>query len=91
MRMLHKAAVVAAALGSVGGFGAGTAYAHDEPDQGIEVGQSVECRTHDMNVDVLGAVGALNGVLGNALGGEGGPGAQPTHLGSGMRCDNTAF
>ncbi|MGD3108313.1 MULTISPECIES: hypothetical protein [unclassified Streptomyces] len=91
MRKFHKAVVVAAALGSVGAIGGGTAYAHGEPGHDVDVRQGTECRSHDMNVDVLGAVGALNGTLGNALNGEGSPGAQPTHLGSNFRCDNAAF
>ncbi|AJC54690.1 hypothetical protein ACH4YO_16720 [Streptomyces noursei] len=91
MRTFHKVAVVAAALGSVGAFGAGTAYAHGEPGHDLDVSQGTECRSHDMNIDVLGAVGLLNGPLGNALNGEGAPGSQPSHLGSDFRCDNSAF
>ncbi|MFF2813710.1 hypothetical protein ACO0M4_06940 [Streptomyces sp. RGM 3693] len=91
MRKFHKAAVVAAALGSVGALGAGTAYAHGEPGHDLDVRQGTECRSHDMNVDVLGAVGLLNGTLGNALNGEGAPGAQPSHTGANLRCDNSAF
>ena len=34
------------------------------------------CKTHDLNIDILGQVGLLNGLLGNALNGEGNPGAQ---------------
>ncbi|MEU9121275.1 hypothetical protein AB0C96_15715 [Streptomyces sp. NPDC048506] len=91
MRKLQKAAVVAAAaLGSVGALGAGSAYAHGEPGHDMGLQQGTSCRTHDMNIDVLGTVGVLNGVAGNALNGEGNPGAQPTHLGSKMRCDNAA-
>jgi hypothetical protein len=44
-----------------------------------------------MNIDVLGSVGALNGVLGNALNGEGNPGAQDHHLGSDMGCNSRAL
>ncbi|MEE6265128.1 hypothetical protein V2E29_05620 [Streptomyces diastatochromogenes] len=92
MRKFHKAVIVAAAaLGSVGAFSAGTAQAHGEPGHDIGLGQGTECRSHDMNVDVLGAVGLLNGTLGNALNGEGSPGAQPTHMGANLRCDNNAF
>ncbi|TJZ42526.1 hypothetical protein FCH28_34570 [Streptomyces piniterrae] len=71
MRKLHKAAVVAAILGSVSFLGAPTASAGGHG-----------CKTHDLNVDVLGNVGVLNGLLGNLLNGEGSPGAQVTHLGS---------
>ncbi|QHC23607.1 hypothetical protein [Streptomyces sp. GS7] len=94
MRKLQKAAVVAAVLGSFGFVGAGTAYAHGEKEGGrggtdFEVRQGSQCRSHDTNVDVLGEVGILNGVLGNALGGEGSPGAQSTRMGSSMGCDNS--
>ncbi|MFB7634158.1 hypothetical protein ACFC0M_24875 [Streptomyces sp. NPDC056149] len=94
MRMLYKAAVVAAALGSVGFLGAGTANADGRGGVGggqFDIRQSSQCRSHDLNLDVLGEVGVLNGLLGNALNGEGAPGAQSTHLGSTMGCNNTAF
>ncbi|MFB7634157.1 hypothetical protein ACFC0M_24870 [Streptomyces sp. NPDC056149] len=92
MHKFHKAAVVAvAALGSVGALGTGTAFAHGEPGHDFDIKQGTECRSHDMNIDVLGAVGVLNGVLGNALNGEGAAGAQSSRLGSNMRCDNAAF
>ncbi|MEU9119307.1 hypothetical protein AB0C96_05510 [Streptomyces sp. NPDC048506] len=97
MRKLRKAAVVLAALGTVGLFGAGAAHADGvegkmEGKRGgdswmIKSGSS--CRSHDLNVDVLGEVGILNGVLGNALGGEGAPGAQSTKMGSSMGCNNS--
>ncbi|MEU7637099.1 MULTISPECIES: hypothetical protein [unclassified Streptomyces] len=94
MRKLHSAAVVAVVLGSFGFLGAGTAYA-DGGRGGMGgtdfmVKQGSQCRSHDTNVDVLGEVGILNGVLGNAIGGEGSPGAQSTRMGSSMGCDNTA-
>ncbi|MEV0370492.1 hypothetical protein AB0I10_11780 [Streptomyces sp. NPDC050636] len=95
MRKLRKAAVVVAALGTVGLLGAGAAHA-DEGQQrghgghgGLNVKQGSSCRSHDLNVDVLGEVGILNGLLGNALNGEGSPGAQSSHLGSTMGCDNS--
>ena len=95
MRKLQKAALVGAAvLGSLGSLGAGPAFAHGEAgahDGGFDVSQGIECRSHDMNVDVLGSVGALNGVLGNALNGEGNPGAQDHHLGSDMGCNSKAL
>ncbi|MGW1378350.1 hypothetical protein ACWD6P_29330 [Streptomyces sp. NPDC002446] len=91
MRKLRKAAVVVAALGSVAFLGAGTANAHGGKGGGdswnIKSGSS--CRSHDLNVDVLGEVGILNGVLGNALNGEGAPGAQSTPIGSSMGCINS--
>ncbi|UQA95042.1 hypothetical protein [Streptomyces halobius] len=91
MRKLQKAAFVGAVLGSVGSLGAGTALAHGEAGaHDTDIGQSTHCRTHDMNIDILGAVGALNGTLGNAANGEGSPGAQPANMGSKMSCDNNA-
>ncbi|WP_043267770.1 hypothetical protein [Streptomyces sp. CT34] len=93
MRKLYKAAVVAAAIGSVGFLGAGTANARGGGLGGGEfnIKQGSQCRSHDTNVDVLGEVGILNGLLGNALGGEGNPGGQSTRMGSTMGCDNSAF
>ncbi|MFJ8312752.1 MULTISPECIES: hypothetical protein [unclassified Streptomyces] len=75
MRKLHKAAVAAAILGSMCFIGTGTAAA-----QGADVRGG--CRSHDLNVDILGQVGLLNGLLGNALNGEGDPGAQFDGVGS---------
>ncbi|GGU97552.1 hypothetical protein GCM10010211_75990 [Streptomyces albospinus] len=86
MHKLHKAAVLAATLGSIAALGAGPAYAGGQG--GFDVRQGSQCRTHDLNVDVLGEVGILNGVLGNALGGEGSPGAQASSMGSQIGCDN---
>jgi hypothetical protein len=97
MHKLHKAAVVVVALGSVGLLSAGTATAQGLDGGGKGKGghysvlQSSSCKSHDLNVDVLGQVGVLNGVLGNALNGEGNSGGQDTHLGSKMGCDNSAF
>ena len=91
MRKLQKFAVVGAAvLGTVGSFGVGTAFAHGG-EAGIDVDQAIECRSHDMNISVLGEVGAVNGLLGNALNGEGNPGAQESHLGSEMGCNSRAL
>ncbi|WP_407287423.1 hypothetical protein [Streptomyces sp. BP-8] len=91
MRMLRKAAVVAAALGTIGILGAGTAYADGGKEGGgrIEIKQGSSCRSHDTNVDVLGEVGIANGLGGNLLGGEGDPGAQSTTMGSSMGCNNS--
>ncbi|GGX47835.1 hypothetical protein [Streptomyces noursei] len=94
MRKLQQAAVMMAILGSVSLLGAGTAYADGgrhggKEDSGFAIKQGSSCRSHDENVDVLGEVGILNGVLGNALGGEGSPGAQSTKMGSDMGCDNS--
>lgn len=91
MRTLHKAVLVGAILGSVGSLGGNTAFAHGEPGHDVDVTQGVECRSHDMNIEVLGSVGALTGLAGNLLNGEGHPGAQKNHLGSGMGCSNRAF
>ncbi|WP_369247472.1 hypothetical protein [Streptomyces sp. R41] len=92
MRKLQKVALVGAVLGSVGSFGAGTAFAHGEPGHDdFDVTQSAECRSHDMNIDVLGNVGAFSGLAGNLLNGEGDPGAQSAHLGSDLGCNSRAF
>ena len=97
MHKLQKAAVVVVALGSVGLLGTGTATAQGLDGHGgkggdkVSVLQSSNCKSHDLNVDVLGQVGILNGALGNALNGEGDTGAQATHIGSTMGCDNSAW
>ncbi|MFC5217157.1 hypothetical protein [Streptomyces coerulescens] len=97
MHKLQKAAVVVVALGSVGLLSTGTATAQGLDGHGgkggdkVSVLQSSNCKSHDLNVDVLGQVGILNGALGNALNGEGDTGAQDTHIGSTMGCDNSAF
>ncbi|AYN41269.1 hypothetical protein D9753_22960 [Streptomyces dangxiongensis] len=93
MRNLRSVAVLVAALGTIGLAG-GTALAGDMGgDQGdrFSVTQTSNCRSHDLNVDVLGEVGILNGLLGNALNGEGNPGAQATDIGSTQGCNNSAF
>ncbi|GAA2663491.1 hypothetical protein [Streptomyces lunalinharesii] len=90
MHKLQKTLVVSVALGGFAFLGAGAAYADGgRGENGFDVRQGSQCRSHDANVDVLGEVGILNGVLGNALGGEGSPGAQSTRMGSSMGCDNT--
>ena len=98
MHKLRKAAVLVAALSSVGLLGAGTAHANGGPEGGHDKGgdrfniqQSSNCKSHDLNLDILGQVGLLNGLLGNGLNGEGSPGAQDTHIGSTMGCNNSAF
>ncbi|QIJ62756.1 hypothetical protein [Streptomyces sp. JB150] len=90
MRKLRTAAVLVAALGSVGLLGAGAAHAGTGGDE-FQIKQSSVCKSHDANVDVLGNVGILNGLGGNLLNGEGNPGAQLTELGSTMGCNNSAF
>jgi hypothetical protein len=94
MRNLRNVAVLVAALGTIG-LVSGTAYAgdgkgHDKGDS-FTITQSSQCKSHDLNLDVLGEVGILNGLLGNALNGEGNPGAQATDIGSTMGCNNSAF
>ncbi|MBT2506590.1 hypothetical protein J7I98_11920 [Streptomyces sp. ISL-98] len=96
MYNLRKAAVLVAALASVGLLSAGTAHAGGGGHGGkggdkFNIQQSSNCKSHDLNLDVLGQVGILNGLLGSALNGEGNPGAQDTHLGSTMGCNNSAF
>ncbi|MEW1864550.1 MULTISPECIES: hypothetical protein [unclassified Streptomyces] len=92
MHKIYKAVAVAAMLGSFGLVGIGTAAASDNPGGNkFNVQQSTSCKSHDLNLDVLGEVGILNGALGNALGGEGNPGAQSSQLGSSMGCSNSAF
>ncbi|WP_030938432.1 hypothetical protein [Streptomyces sp. NRRL S-646] len=86
MHKLRKAAVLVAALGSVGLLSGGVAHADGG---GLGVQQSTTCRSHDLNISVLGEVGLINGLLGNALNGEGNPGAQSTTEGSDMGCSNS--
>ncbi|WP_053928048.1 hypothetical protein [Streptomyces chattanoogensis] len=62
-----------------------------EKGKETKIKQSTSCRTHDLNVNILGQVGLLNGVLGNALNGEGHPGKQSTRQGSSLGCNNTAL
>ncbi|MBT2510157.1 hypothetical protein J7I98_30750 [Streptomyces sp. ISL-98] len=101
MHKLRKAAVLVATLASVGLLGAGTAHAdgggYGQGGKGgkggdrFNIQQSSTCKSHDLNLDILGQVGLLNGALGNALNGEGNSGAQDTHMGSTMGCNNSAF
>ncbi|KAB1988844.1 hypothetical protein CW362_17290 [Streptomyces populi] len=93
MRTFQKAVLVGAALiGSVGTIGANTAFAYgDEGHDNFDVTQGVECRSHDMNVQVIGDLGAVTGLAGNLLNGEGAPGAQKSNLGSNMGCNSRAF
>ncbi|MGW2419057.1 hypothetical protein ACWC0C_07295 [Streptomyces sp. NPDC001709] len=95
MHKLRKAAVVVAALGSVGLLSAGAAHAGQGGwgkggnSSRFSVLQSTTCRSHDLNADVLGEVGIANGLGGNLLNGEGAPGAQESSLGSSMGCNNS--
>ncbi|NUT28548.1 MAG: hypothetical protein HOV84_22005 [Streptomyces sp.] len=75
MRKLQKAAVAATMIGSLTLIASGTATAQPSHDHG-------GCKSHDLNVDILGQVGILNGLLGNAINGEGNAGGQVNHVGS---------
>ncbi|WP_371670404.1 hypothetical protein OG985_23925 [Streptomyces sp. NBC_00289] len=92
MRKLRTAAVLMAALGSVGLLGAGAAHADQGwgrgDGSGLNVSQRNTCQSHDSNIDILGEVGIANGLGGNLLNGEGNSGAQKTSLGSTMGCNN---
>ncbi|MEU9210317.1 hypothetical protein AB0D27_20750 [Streptomyces sp. NPDC048415] len=95
MHKLRKAAVLVAALSSVGLLGAGTAHAdgghggQKKDGDRYNVLQSSNCKSHDLNLDLLGNVGILNGLLG--VNDEGNPGAQDTHVGSTQGCNNSAW
>ncbi|MFE4964941.1 hypothetical protein [Streptomyces sp. NPDC056660] len=91
MRTFQKAVLVGAMLGSVGSLGGTTAFAHDDLGRDLDITQATECRSHDMNIEVIGSVGAITGLAGNLLNGEGNPGAQQNHLGSDMGCNNQAL
>ncbi|WEO97464.1 hypothetical protein A6P39_027510 [Streptomyces sp. FXJ1.172] len=93
MHKLRTAAVLVTAFGSLGLLGAGTAHAGGQGfgkgGDEFQVTQSSNCRSHDLNLDVLGEVGILNGLGGNLLNGEGNSGAQQSSLGSSMGCNNS--
>ncbi|QHA04660.1 hypothetical protein GQF42_16400 [Streptomyces broussonetiae] len=92
MHKLRTAAVLVTAFGSLGLLGAGTAHAGQGSGKGgdeFNVTQSTECRSHDLNLDILGEVGLINGLAGNLLNGEGNSGAQQSSLGSSMGCSNS--
>ncbi|MFF4605299.1 hypothetical protein ACFY12_21515 [Streptomyces sp. NPDC001339] len=78
MRKFYRATAVAVVLGSVSFLGTGNAYAG---------GEGGFCKQHDFNIDILGQIGILNGLLGNLLNGEGSPGAQSSPIGSSMGCN----
>ncbi|MFE1288563.1 hypothetical protein [Streptomyces sp. NPDC058751] len=90
MRKLRNVAVLIAAIGGLGLVG-GTAHAggYDVGGDSLSVTQSSTCKSHDLNVDILGNVGIANGLGGNLLNGEGDPGGQATSLGSKQGCNNT--
>ncbi|MET9835739.1 hypothetical protein ABZ078_42145 [Streptomyces sp. NPDC006385] len=98
MHKLRKAAVLVAAVSSIGLLSAGTAtaqgldgYDHKKGGDEVKIMQSSNCKSHDLNLDILGQIGILNGLLGNALNGEGNAGGQDKHIGSTMGCNNKAF
>ncbi|MFJ9849601.1 hypothetical protein [Streptomyces sp. NPDC101150] len=62
----------------------------EKAEKHVDLRQSTSCRSHDLNVNILGTVGILNGALGNAINGEGHPGKQGTRQGSSMGCNNIA-
>jgi hypothetical protein len=77
VRKLHKAAVAVALISGFSLMGAGRATA--QAAGGTHGGG---CKSHDLNIDILGEVGILNGLGGNLLNGDGSPGAQSTDIGS---------
>ncbi|WKX72498.1 hypothetical protein ACQUSR_10570 [Streptomyces sp. P1-3] len=89
MRKLQKAAVVVAMLGSVGFVGAGTAAAGGHgPD--IDVKQHSSCKSHDLNVNVLGGINILGNLLGNLFA-EGENGNAYAKTGTSQDCSNHAL
>ncbi|MER6267833.1 hypothetical protein [Streptomyces sp900105755] len=81
MRKLHKAAATIALIGGVGFLGTVPATALPA-QQHAYGGHGGGCRSHDLNIDILGEVGIANGLAANLINGEGSPGAQFTDIGS---------
>ncbi|MFF4119618.1 hypothetical protein [Streptomyces sp. NPDC001714] len=79
MRKLHKAAVAIAIVGGVSFMGTVPATALPA-QQHAYGGHGGGCRSHDFNLDVLGNLGLVNGLI--DINGEGSPGAQFNHVGS---------
>ncbi|MEU9054160.1 hypothetical protein AB0D37_27720 [Streptomyces sp. NPDC048384] len=79
MRKLQKAAVAAAMVGTLSLIATGTATALPADGHGHGHGH---CKSHDMNIDILGQVGVLPGLAGNLANGEGNPGAMYNDVGS---------
>ncbi|MFF6980679.1 hypothetical protein ACFZAV_23905 [Streptomyces sp. NPDC008343] len=77
MRKLQKAAVAAAMVGTLSLIATGTATALPADDHGHG-----HCKSHDLNIDILGQVGVLPGLAGNLVNGEGNPGAMYNDVGS---------
>ncbi|MEV5914368.1 hypothetical protein DMH25_34210 [Streptomyces sp. WAC 01325] len=78
MRKLQKAALAAAMVGSLSLIATGTASAQPSYNGHGHGG----CKSHDMNIDILGQVGVLPGLAGNLINGEGNPGAMYNDVGS---------
>jgi hypothetical protein len=77
MRKLHKAAVAVAIISGFSFMGTGPATA-----QAAGGSHGGGCKSHDLNIDILGEVNLLGGLAGNLINGEGSPGAQSTDIGS---------
>ncbi|MET8082114.1 hypothetical protein [Streptomyces sp. NPDC005303] len=77
MRKLHKAAVAVAIISGFTLMGTGPATA-----QAAGGSHGGGCKSHDLNIDILGEVGLVNGLGGNLINGEGSPGGQFTDIGS---------
>ncbi|MEU1704170.1 hypothetical protein ABZ478_02040 [Streptomyces sp. NPDC005706] len=95
MHKLRTAALLLATIASVGFLGTGAAHAGEgwggKGGDEFNIEQSTNCKSHDMNLDILGNVGIGSGLGGNLLNGEGNPGAHKTSNGSSMGCSNSAF
>ncbi|WP_329234167.1 hypothetical protein [Streptomyces canus] len=77
MRKLHKAAVAVAIISGFSLMGTVPATAQAAGDA-----HGGGCKSHDLNIDILGEVNLLGGLGGNLINGEGSPGAQSTDIGS---------
>jgi hypothetical protein len=77
MRKISKVAVAVAIIAGAGFMGTAPATA-----QAAVSMNGGGCKSHDLNIDILGEVGILNGLAGNLLNGEGSPGGQHTDFGS---------
>ncbi|MFF4949220.1 hypothetical protein ACWC2K_21365 [Streptomyces chattanoogensis] len=70
---------------SSGGHKHGKSHGHK-----VIIRQSTSCRASEQNVDVLGEVAILDGLLGHLHGHKGKPGVQSTRIGSSAGCNNIA-
>ncbi|WP_052808883.1 hypothetical protein [Streptomyces natalensis] len=66
-------------------------YPDHHKGKDVDISQQTRCKSHDLNINILGQVGLLNGALGNALNGKGHPGKQETRQGTSMGCNNYAL